>query len=92
MIEDILKEDAILKYILDNDLPLESASFNTNHYVTNALSMFSGLLFLALVLISGNELLLYERRHTSVMQGFPLSFIQKVTSKVLLYSIFIFTI
>lgn len=88
--EDILKEDAILNYIRDNNLPIESASFNTNHYVTSVLTMFSGLLFLALVLISGNELLLYERRHMSVMQGFPLAFIQKVASKVILYSIFIF--
>src|SRR5699024_4379043 len=71
--EEILKEDALLHYIRDNNLPIESDSFSTNHHVTNALSMFSGLLFLVLLLISGNELLLYERRHMSVMQGFPIA-------------------
>ncbi|MHA6253275.1 hypothetical protein [Oceanobacillus sp. CAU 1775] len=90
--EDILKEDAILNYIKDNDLPLASASFNTNHFVTSVLTMFSGLLFLVIVLVSGNEMLLYERRHMSVMQGFPLGFMRKVASKVLLYSIFVFTL
>src|SRR5699024_7522487 len=49
------------------------------------------LLFLVLLLISGNELLLYERRHMSVMQGFPIAFMSKVASKVIVYSIFIFT-
>lgn len=57
--EDILKEDALLHYIKDNNLPIESDSYATNHYFTNVLAMFSGLLFLVIVLISGNESLLY---------------------------------
>lgn len=88
---DILKEDALLHYIKDNDLPIESDSFSTNHYFTNVLSMLSGLLFLVIVLISGNEMLLYERNHQSVMKGFPLSFIGKVTSKIMIHFIQIYS-
>ncbi|MEN2467290.1 hypothetical protein [Ornithinibacillus sp. JPR2-1] len=89
--EDILKEDALLHYIKDNDLPIEPDSYSTNHYITNVLSMFSGLLFLVIVLISGSEMLLYERNHQSVMKGFPLSFIGKVTSKIVIHFVHIYT-
>src|SRR5690606_37901908 len=65
--EEILKEDALLHYIKDNNLPIESDSFATNHYISNVLTMFSGLLFLVIVLISGNEMLVYEQRHQSVL-------------------------
>ncbi|MEN2767597.1 hypothetical protein [Ornithinibacillus xuwenensis] len=82
--EEILKEDALLHYIQDHDLPIESDSFATNHYFTNVLTMLSGLLFLVIVLISGNEMLLYEKSHQSVMRGFPLSFMSKVISKVMI--------
>lgn len=88
--EEILKEDALLHFINDNDLPIESDSFATNHYFTNVLGMMSGLLFLVIVLISGNEMLLYEKRHQSVMRGFPLTFMNKVTSKVMIHSIHIY--
>lgn len=89
--EEILKEDALLHYIKDNNLPIESDSFATNHYISNVLTMFSGLLFLVIVLISGNEMLVYEQRHQSVLRGFPLSFMQKVTSKVMIHFVYLYT-
>lgn len=88
--EEILKEDALLRYIRDNHLPLESDSFATNHYFTNVLSMMSGLLFLVIVLISGNEMLVYELRHRSVMRGFPLAFMKKIASKVMIQGVHIY--
>ncbi|WP_042148874.1 ABC transporter permease [Paucisalibacillus sp. EB02] len=88
--EEILKEDALLHYIKDNNLPIESDSFATNHYISNVLTMFSGLLFLVIVLISGNEMLVYEQRHQSVLRGFPLSFMQKITSKVMIHFIYLY--
>lgn len=88
--EEILKEDALLHFINDNELPIESESFTTNHYFTSVLGMISGLLFLVTILISGNELLLYENRHQSVMRGFPMTFMNKVTSKVMIHSIHIY--
>jgi ABC-2 family transporter protein len=89
--EEILKEDALLHFIKDNNLPIESDSFTTNHYFTNVLTMMSGLLFLVIVLISGNEMLIYEQRHQSVMRGFPISFMKKVTGKVMVYFVHIYT-
>lgn len=88
--EDILKEDALLHYINDNNLPIESDSFATNHYFTNAFTMLTGLLFLAIVLISGNEMLIYEHRHQSVMRGFPLGFMHKISGKAMVHSIQIY--
>ncbi|GGA74660.1 hypothetical protein GCM10008025_18010 [Ornithinibacillus halotolerans] len=85
--EEILKEDAMLRYIKENDLPIESDSFATNQHLTNVLGMFTGLLLLVIVLISGNELLVYERKHHSVLKGFPISFMKKVTSKIAVHFI-----
>jgi hypothetical protein len=90
--EEILQEEALLHYITENNLPIESESFATNHYVTNALGMMSGLLFLVLLLISGNDILLYERQHSSVMKGMPLPFMRKVTSKVLVHAMFLLAV
>ncbi|HAM80570.1 hypothetical protein [Ornithinibacillus bavariensis] len=89
--EEILKEDALLHYIKDKNLPIESDSFSTNHYFTNVLTMLSGLLFLVIVLISGNEMLIYEQRHQSVMRGFPLSFMNKVISKLMVHFVHTYT-
>lgn len=88
--EDILKENALLHFIKENDLPIDSESFITNNYFTDALSMVSGLLFLVVVLIAGSELMVYELKHRSVMRGLPLAFMKKVTSKVMIYGIFIY--
>ncbi|MFD2043485.1 hypothetical protein ACFSTA_03745 [Ornithinibacillus salinisoli] len=89
--EEIQKDDALLHYIKDNQLPIESDSFATNHYFTKALQMMTGLLFLIVVLISGNELLVYEQRHQTVMKGFPLSFMKRVTSKVSIHFVYLYT-
>ena len=89
--EDILKENALLNYIQDKNLPIETDSFATNHYVEDALATFSGLLLLIIILISGSELLTYETRHRTVMQGFPVSFMTKVNSKVIVYFIYIYS-
>lgn len=89
--EEILKEDALLHFIKENKLPIESDSFMTNHYVTNVLGMVSGILLLVIVLISGNEILLYELKHPSVLRGIPLSFMKKVTGKVLAQGVFLYT-
>lgn len=87
---EILKEDALLHYIKDNQLPIEEGSFVTNHYFLNVLTTMSVLLIL-IILISGNELLLSEKRHASVVKGFPLSFLKKVTSKVVVHFMFIYS-
>ncbi|GGP11090.1 hypothetical protein [Oceanobacillus neutriphilus] len=88
--EEILKENALLEYIKDNNLPVDSESFMTNNYFADAFAMMSGLVFLVIILISGNELLVYELKHQSVMRGLPLAFMRKVTGKVMVYSIFIY--
>lgn len=88
--EEILKENALLEYIKDNNLPVDSESFMTNNYFADAFAMMSGLVFLVIILISGNELLVYELKHQSVMRGLPLAFMWKVTGKVMVYSIFIY--
>ena len=89
--EEKLKEDALLHYIKDHQFVIETESFATNHFFTNAMQMMSGLLFLIIILLSGNELLLAERQHHTVVRGFPLSFMKKVTSKVLVQFVYIYT-
>lgn len=89
--DEVLKENALLTYIHDKQLPIETDSFATNHYVVNALTMISGLVFLIIILISGSELLVYETHHQTVVQGFPLSFMNKVNSKVIVYFIYLYS-
>lgn len=89
--EEILKENALLHYIKDHEFTIETESFATNHYFSNALQMMSGLLFLIIILLSGSELLLTEQRHLTVVRGFPLSFMKKITSKVLIYFVYIYS-
>ena len=89
--EEILKEDALLRYIQANQLPIETNSFVTNFYFVNALQTMSGILFLCIVLISGSELLVFEHRHRTVVKGFPLSFMKKVNSKVVIHFVYIYT-
>ena len=90
-VDEILKEEALLHYIKDNDLPLTSESFLTNDYVTNAVSMMSGLLFLLILLIGGNEILVQDGKYRTVLKGMPIPFMQKITSKVVVQSIAIFS-
>lgn len=87
---EILKEDALLRYIKENKLPIEEGSFVTNHYFVNVLKTMS-LLLILIVLISGNELLLSEKRHLSVVKGFPLSFLKRITSKILVHFVYIYS-
>lgn len=87
---EILKEDALLHYIKENNLPIEEGSFVTNHYFVNVLNTMNVLLIL-IILISGNELLLSEKRHLSVVKGFPLSFLKKITSKVVVHFVFVYS-
>ncbi|WP_449622758.1 hypothetical protein [Robertmurraya sp. Marseille-Q9965] len=89
--DEILKENALLHYIKDHHSVIETESFATNHYFTNAMNTMSGLLLLLVVLICGSELLLTEQRHQSVVRGFPISFMKKVTSKVLIHFAFLYT-
>lgn len=89
--EDILKDDALLRYIKENQLPIETNSFVTNFYFVNALKTMSGILFLCIVLISGSELLVFEQRHRTVVKGFPISFMKKIHSKVVVHFLFIYT-
>ncbi|SHF94683.1 ABC transporter permease subunit [Ornithinibacillus halophilus] len=90
--EEILKENALLHYIRDNELPIESDSFATNHFITKALNAMTGILFLVVFLIAGNELLVFEQRHRTVMKGFPLSFMKRIISKVLTYFVFLYSL
>lgn len=90
--DEILKENALLQYVQNHKLPIKTDSFTTNHYFTNAFFMMSGLFLLIILLICGNELLVYETRHQSVVQGFPLSFMKKVHGKTAIHFIFLYVL
>ncbi|MUK90115.1 hypothetical protein GMD78_17215 [Ornithinibacillus sp. L9] len=83
--EEILKEDALLTYIQKHDIPLQPDTIVASNYLIVALNTFSGILFFIYVLISGSEILLYEQRHRTVVNGFPLSFNTKIHSKIMIH-------
>ena len=79
---EIQKEIAILQYYKVHELPLVPDPFVASNYLPFALNMISGLLFCIFVLIMGSGMLLNDQLHRSVVGGFPISFMQKVSAKV----------
>lgn len=78
----IQKELAILRYYKIHKLPLVPNPYVASNYLPVALNMISGLLFCLFVLIIGSSMLLNDQQHRSVVGGFPISFMQKVSGKV----------
>lgn len=85
--EQILKEDALLRFIQKENLQLDSNKFLAKPHFVVALALLSGLPFVLFVLLSGSEIIVYEQRHQTVMSGFPISFMNKVNIKVIIHFI-----
>ena len=83
--EYILKENILLNYIEKNDLPLQQEPVTASHFLMTAFTTVSGLIFYMFLLLFGSEILTFENRHRTVMNGFPISFMKKATSKISLY-------
>ena len=81
-IDEIQKEMAILRYYKVHELPLVPNPFVASNYLPVALNMVSGLLFCLFVLIMGSSMLLIDQQNRSVVGGFPVTFMQKVSGKV----------
>lgn len=90
--EDILKNDAMLRYIKKYDLELETDPIVASSYILYALSTLSGLFFVVFILIGGSELIAFESRHQTAVNGFPLSFMKRVFSKISIHLIFFLTV
>ncbi|GKV54779.1 hypothetical protein NCCP2222_07260 [Sporosarcina sp. NCCP-2222] len=79
--EEIMKEDALLRYYQKNQLPLEADPFTTSNYLPVALEKVNGLLFVLFVLFMGGNMLLHDQQKRTVMGIFPISFMQRVFVK-----------
>lgn len=84
-IEDIQKEIALLQYYKDHGLSIVPNPFAASNYLPVALNLISGLLFCLFILISGSSMLIVDQHNQSVVGGFPISFMQRVTSKVAIH-------
>ncbi len=89
--EEILKEDALLRYLQEHQLPLQPDIFVASHYLVAVLNAMSGLLFYFFVILSGSEMVVKEQQHRTVTNGFPLSFMKKINSKVSIQFLQVFT-
>ena len=85
--DEILKEDALLRFIQKEKLELDSNKFLAEPHFVSALAILSGLPFVFFVLVSGSEIIVYEQRHQTVMSGFPISFMNKINIKVFIHFI-----
>lgn len=81
----IQKELALLRYYQIHKLPLVPDPFVASNYLPVALNIVSGLLFCLFVLILGSSMLVNDQQHRSVVGGFPISFMQKVSGKVAIH-------
>ncbi|MGN7388118.1 hypothetical protein [Sporosarcina sp. SAFN-015] len=81
-VDEILKENALFHYHKEHELPLIQNSFKASNYIPAALSIISGIMFCLLVLFAGSSMLVNDQHHPSVMQGFPITSMQKAFSKV----------
>lgn len=87
--EDVLRENTLLKYIQEHDLPLQPNPFVASNFLTVVIMAFSGILFFLFILMSSNEILTKEQNHQTVVSGFPINFMTKVNSKVFVYFIYL---
>jgi hypothetical protein len=85
--EEIQKDMAILRYYKVHKLPLVPDPFVASNYLPVALNVISGLLFSLFVLIIGSSMMLNDHHHWSVVGGFPISFMQKVSGKVAIHMV-----
>lgn len=88
--EYVSQEDTRIRYIEKHQLPLEVSNLSVSGYLPNALDVISGPLFCLLVLVAASEMIVFERKHQSVVNGIPVSFITKIHSKILVHFISIF--
>lgn len=79
---EIYKESALLSYYKEHDLSLVSNPFVASTYLPDALKVISGLLFSLFVLLIGSNMYLHDHQKRTVMGVFPVTFMQKVISKV----------
>ncbi|MDN4606891.1 hypothetical protein [Sporosarcina highlanderae] len=83
--EEIQKEMALLHYYKDHELPIIPNPFAASNYLPVALKLISGLVFCLFILISGSSMLIIDQHNQSVVSGFPVSFMKKVTSKIAIH-------
>ncbi len=86
--EEVLQSNAFLQHALENQIQLEPDPFVATDYLMHALGILSGLFFLLFMIISGSEILLYEKKHQTVMKGFPLSIMNKIHAKVMIHFLY----
>lgn len=87
-VDDLMKEQAFLTYLIENEIELNLEATAASSYLTSAVNEFSGLFFLTALLILANMILHYESGHSTVMKGLPFPFLIKVLSKTFSYFFF----
>lgn len=80
--EEIHKEVALLNYYKKHNVSIVPDPFVASNYIPAALDTLSGLPFGLIVLLIGSSMLLHDQQNRSVMNGLPISFLQKMFSKV----------
>ncbi|MGP4072034.1 hypothetical protein ACTWQB_05715 [Piscibacillus sp. B03] len=83
--EDILIEQQKLQYLQEHQLPLEPEPTTMSSFSATAMSNFS-VLFVLLLIIIGSDLLTFEKRHDSILKALPISFSKKIFIKICVYS------
>lgn len=82
--EETLKEDTLLQYLKDEQIDLDSNLFFSENQFVLAFGGLSGIIFILYLLISANDIVVYELRHESVLKGMPISFMKKMNVKIIL--------
>ncbi|WP_025785310.1 hypothetical protein [Sporosarcina sp. D27] len=92
--EEIHKEIALLNYYQKHSVSITPDPFVASNYIPAALDTIGGLPFSLLVLLIGSSMLLHDQQNRSVMNGLPVSFLQKMFSKVGIHlgQIFVFLV
>ncbi|MBD7984863.1 hypothetical protein H9649_09730 [Sporosarcina sp. Sa2YVA2] len=80
--EEIYKEIALLNYYRDHNLPLVKDPFVASNYLPISLNLLSGVLFSMFVLLIGSSMYIHDQQKKTVMGVFPVTFMQKVFTKV----------
>lgn len=84
-IDVIQRESALLRYYQEHNLSIVPNALAASNYMPVVLKLISGVLFCILVLVAGSSMMVNDQLHQTVVKGFPVSFMQKISSKVAIH-------
>lgn len=81
--EQALQDQAMFSYLIDQQMPAAENTLNGSSYLSLLLIFFGSFVFFVILLLA-SDILTADAEHSSIVESYPISFSQKITSKMLI--------